>query len=111
MASRVPKYLVDKFTKRSSVHTRHTRKCDLLHMPLYRTSAGQRTFAYTGTSIWNNLDNDIKQCVSLQSSKQAIKGQLSEQFLSYVFFLIFVLILTFIIYNLISSAFDVFMLL
>ena len=77
--------LVDKFTKRSSIHARHTRKRHLLRMPLYRTATGQRTFAYGGTSIWNNLDNDIKQCVSLQSFKQAIKGQLLEQVFSYVF--------------------------
>ena len=77
-----PKYLVHKFTKRFSIHTRHTRNRDLFHIPLHRTATGQRTFAYRGTSIWNNLDNDIKQCVSLPSFKQAIKGQLSEQFLS-----------------------------
>ena len=77
-----PKYLVDKFSKRSCIHTRHTRNRDLFHIPVYRTATGQRTFAFRGTSIWNNLDNDIKQCVSLQSFKQAIKGQLSEQFLS-----------------------------
>ena len=39
-------------------------------------------FAYRGTSIGNNLDNDIEQCVSLQSFKQAIKGQLLEQVFS-----------------------------
>ena len=77
-----PKYLVDKFTKRSSIHTRHTRNRDLFHILLYRTATGQRTFAFTGTSIWNNVDNDIQQCVSWQSFKEAIKGQLSEQFLS-----------------------------
>ena len=74
-----PEHLVDKFTKRSSIHVRRTRKRDLLNIPLYRIATGQRTFAYRGTSIWNNLDNDIKQCVSLQSFKQAIKGQLLEQ--------------------------------
>ena len=42
-------------------------------------ATGQRTFAYRGTNISNNLDNDVKQCVSLQSFKQAVKGQLSEQ--------------------------------
>ena len=76
------KHLVDKFTKRSSIKARHNRKRDLLHITLYRTATGQRTFAYRGTSIWNNLDNDIKQCVSLQSFKQAIKGQLLEQVFS-----------------------------
>ena len=54
-----PKYLVDKFTRCSSIHVPHTRKRDLLDIPLYRTATGQRTFAYRGTSIWNNLDNDI----------------------------------------------------
>ena len=34
-----PKYLVDTFTKRSSIHTRHTRNRDLLH-------TGEHTFAY-----------------------------------------------------------------
>ena len=77
-----PKHLVEKLIKRSSIHARHTRKRDLLHIPLYRTASNQRTFAYRGTSIWNNLDNDIKQCVSLQSFKQAIKGQLLEQVFS-----------------------------
>ena len=66
-----PKHLVGKLTKRSSIHA---------HAP--RTASGQRTFAYRGTSIWNNLDNDIKQCVSLQSFKQAIRGQLLEQVFS-----------------------------
>ena len=42
--------------------------------------------SHRGTSIWSNLDNDIKQCISLQSFKQAIKGQLLKQVFSYVFF-------------------------
>ena len=70
-----PKYRVDKLTKCSSIYARHTRKRDLLRIPLYRIASDQHTSAYSGTSIWNNLDNDIKQCVSLQSLKQAIKGQ------------------------------------
>jgi len=59
-----PKYLVDKFTKRYSIHTCHNRNRNLFYIPLDRTATGQRTFAYRGTSIWNNLDNDMKQCNS-----------------------------------------------
>ena len=91
----------DIFTKRSSIHACHTRNRDLLHIPLYRTATGQGTFAYRGTSIWNSLDNDIKQCVSLQSFKQAIKGQLTER----AFFIMLPRILLFIIYNLSSLVF------
>ena len=97
-----PKHLVDKLFKRSSIYARHTRKRDLLHIPLYRTASGQRTFTYRGTSIWNNLDNDIKQCVSLQSFKQAIKGQLLVKRASLftgVFFYEFLFSYIFIIYN------------
>ena len=88
-----PKHLVDKLTKRSSIHARHTPKRDLLHILLYRTASSQRTFAYRGTSIWNNLHNDIKQCVSLQSFKQAVKGKLLEQVFSYDRILIFLYLL------------------
>ena len=76
-----PQYHVDKFTKRSNIHAHHTSNRDLLHIPLYRTATGQRTFTYRGTSIWNNID-DIKQCGSLQSFKKIIKWQLSEQVFS-----------------------------
>ena len=79
--SLAPQYLVNKFTKSSSILARHTRNRDLLHIPLYRTATGQRTFTYRGTSIWNNID-DIKQCGSLQSFKKIIKWQLSEQVFS-----------------------------
>ena len=54
-----PKYLVDKFTKLSSIHTCHTRERDLLHMPLYRTVTSQRTFAERGTSICGPLHHYV----------------------------------------------------
>ena len=53
-------HLLAYITKRSSIHTRHTHNCDLFHIPLYRTANGQHTFAYRGTTIWSNLDSDIK---------------------------------------------------
>ena len=69
-----PKYLVDKFTKCSSIHVRHTHNRDLLYIPLYKTATGQRTFTYRGTSIWNNLDTDLKKCGSLQTFKETIEA-------------------------------------
>ena len=66
----VSKYLVDKFTKRSSIHARHTRKRDLLYLPLYRTATGQRTFTYRGTSIWKNFDDDIINAFPSSSSSK-----------------------------------------
>ena len=47
------------------------------------------------------IDNDIKQCVSLQSFKQAIKGQLTER----AIFIMLPQIILFIIHNLSSLVF------
>ena len=77
-----PKYFVDKFTKRSSIHVHHTRNRDILYIPLYKTATGQCTFTYRGTSIWNNLDNDLKKCGFLQTFKETIKRHLLEQVLT-----------------------------
>ena len=50
-----PKYLVDKFTKRSNIHACHTRQQTYyIYQWLYKTATGQRTFVYRGASIWNN---------------------------------------------------------
>ena len=54
-----PKHLVGKLTKRSSIHA---------HAP--RTASAQRTFAYRGTSIWNNL-NKLKKAMSFLAVFQA----------------------------------------
>ena len=85
-----PTYLVGKFTKPSSIHTCHTRKRDLLHIPLYRTATGQRTrkrnqylrsFAPLCllSSIWNNLDNDIKHSLQRRIVMKPGKHKRSKQ--------------------------------
>ena len=39
-------YLCNKFRKSSSIHKRQTRRQDSLQIPLFKTPAGQRSFAY-----------------------------------------------------------------
>ena len=50
-----PSYLCSKVCKRCNIHDRFTRKCDSLHIPLFKTASGQRTFTFRATSIWNSL--------------------------------------------------------
>jgi hypothetical protein len=50
-----PQYLTKKFKKRLLIHTRNTRNANNIQIPLYRTAAGQRTFAYRGAKIWNDI--------------------------------------------------------
>ena len=57
-----PKYLKELFHRLSDIQNRELRnsKADL-HIPLLRTSSGQKSFAYKGVCIWNNLTCEKKQ--------------------------------------------------
>jgi hypothetical protein len=37
---------------------------DELDIPFYLTAAGQRSFLYRATKLWNDLDNNIKDILS-----------------------------------------------
>ena len=64
-----PPYLCNKFSKRSNIHECNTRNRELLQIPIYNTTTGQRTFHYRGVKLWNDLDNNTKQMPSLRSFK------------------------------------------
>jgi hypothetical protein len=53
-----PPYLCNKFRKRSNLHECYTRNRELLQIPMYNTTTGQRTFNYRGAKLWNELDNN-----------------------------------------------------
>ena len=55
-----PGYLSDQFVTRSSISTCKTRNSLLLHLPLFKTTTGQRTFNYRMVSLWNALPQYIK---------------------------------------------------
>ena len=77
-----PQYLTSKFKKRSKIHTRNTRNArNTIQIPLFRTAAGQRTFAYRGAKIWNNLNADVRENTNLRSFKKTLKSQLLNSFL------------------------------
>ncbi|CAB3993932.1 Hypothetical predicted protein [Paramuricea clavata] len=76
MNNLAPKYLCDMFEKRSCIHNRSTRNCNSIQIPLFKTAAGQRSFAFRGASIWNNLDTELKKCTSLKTFKSQLKEHL-----------------------------------
>ena len=69
-------YLCNKFEKRSSIHNRKTRTHNSLQIPLFKTAAGQRSFAYRAVYLWNNIDKNLKNCYSLKTFKTALKEHL-----------------------------------
>ena len=76
-----PQYLTSKFKRRSKIHTRNTRNVNTIQIPLFRTAAGQRTFAFRGAKIWNNLNADVRENTNLCSFKKTLKSQLLNSFL------------------------------
>ncbi len=46
-----PHYLCNKFSKRSNIHEYNTRTRELLQIPMYNTTTGQRTFHYRGAKL------------------------------------------------------------
>ena len=61
------------FNKRSSVHDCTTRNNNKLHIPLYKTCSGQRTFAYRAVFLWNSLDKGSQSSTSVKAFKCSLK--------------------------------------
>lgn len=74
-----PEYLCDQFILRSKIHSRNTRNKDKLVIPLCKTAAGQKSFVYRATSIWNSLSQDLINLNNLNSFKRLYKLSLLEQ--------------------------------
>ena len=69
-------YLSSMFLTRGEVSVRTTRSSQLLHIPLYKSKSGQRTFFYRAVSLWNSLDNSLKLCNSSRNFKHKPRAKL-----------------------------------
>jgi len=78
-----PPSLCNKFTTRSQVHSRNTRKNDKLIIPFFRSATGQRSFLYRAAQLWNDLPESLTNMESFNVFKDAIKGRALDEFLSH----------------------------
>ena len=62
---------------------RVTRSCQLLNIPLYKLSTGQRTLYYHMVHIWNNLDSTLKTAKLISTFKFYLKNKLIAFILFY----------------------------
>ena len=60
MTGLAPNYLCNKFICRGDVSKRNPRNSQLLNIPFFKTTTGQRSFSDRVVNIWNNLPTDIK---------------------------------------------------
>ena len=80
MSDLAPVYLSDKLTRRSTVSSRKTRNSQMLNIPLFRSATGQKTFHYRAVNIWNNLNNNFKLCIDVNSFRNKLTGALLDKF-------------------------------
>ena len=66
----VPDYLKGKFVLRSTIHCRNIKSLsdNNLEIPKYRLATGQRSFAYRGCKLRNNLNINIRDNNNICSS-------------------------------------------
>ena len=69
----VPEYLSGYFTRNSSIHSYNTRSKNNLHLPKPNLSLGRRSFIYSGSLLYNNLPDEIKNAVSLTKFKSLVQ--------------------------------------
>ena len=68
----IPSYLTGKFIQRSKIHGRNTRCRGELDLPICRLKIGQRSFAFRGAKLYNNLPNDIKKTPDVKKFKAKV---------------------------------------
>ena len=72
-----PAYLSDFFSKLSDSHSRFLWNSETdVHIPRMRTSNGQKSFAYCGAIVWNDLHSNTKLASSIQCFKSRLKNYL-----------------------------------
>lgn len=72
MHESTPTYLTQKFRKRSDIHSRATRHAQDLDLPKCRLAAGQRSFVFRGSKIWNGLPESIKNAKNIKDFKKRL---------------------------------------
>ena len=72
----VPYYLANMLVPHSHTHTWTTRSCNLLPIPRFRLSFGQRLFTNRGCWLWNCISNDLKAADSVNSFRRRLAQKL-----------------------------------
>ena len=64
--------LLGKEVKQKQKHGRNTRGSGELDLPICRLKTGQRSFAFRGAKLYNNLPNEIKQTSDVKKFKAKV---------------------------------------
>ena len=69
----VPMYLSNILSRNSTRGTVYLRNSESdLRVPLFKTANGQKSFAYPGAHLWNNLESEVRKAPSLSAFKHRL---------------------------------------
>ncbi len=71
-----PSYLNEMFKTNSQIHTHNTRNSKSLYLSKHNLVTRQRTFKFRGIKLWENLTNNIKEALRIDSFKSKYKTKL-----------------------------------
>ena len=69
MHGQAPVYPVNMFTQNNSVHDHNTSGGTNIRIKKYNLSIGQRTFAYRGAKVWDNIPEHISNVTNVECFK------------------------------------------
>ena len=79
MIGQAPIDLVNMFTQTNSVHDHNTRGGTNIRVKRYNLSIGQRTFAYRGAKVWDNIPEHIKNVTTVECFKTMFLKHVSKE--------------------------------
>ena len=70
LLNEAPDYIKGLFYRQSDTQSRVLRKSNTdLHIPLFKTFSGQKSFEFRGARIWKNLSNEAKRASTFLAFK------------------------------------------
>ena len=75
----LPPLFGNMFQINSSVHNYHTRQCNNLHHPLFRSTSLSNSILYVGVREWNLLDYDMTSSSTITKFKTLFKKNIYEK--------------------------------
>ena len=62
----LPKPLKREYAFNRDIHSHNTRQCDILHKSTRRTVLVGNSFMFKGPDYWNNLPDEIRDCLTIE---------------------------------------------
>ena len=71
--------ILNVFVHNSDIHAYSTRSADMLHVPIFKTELGKRSFRYQAVKIWNDIFLSFSVNIKIGTFKKNLKSYLIKK--------------------------------